>query len=334
MNKRSVSKINAVFWLICGVLAVNLSLEAIPAAGLRFPGQQLRYAESSPVPTLSLPEANPVHTSTVPPVEMQAETSEPTKTDSGTINILLIGQDRLAGEGRSRSDSMILCTFRIEDHSLTLTSILRDLYVSIPGHRDNRINAAYITGGMELLNATLEQNLGIRVDGNIEVDFQQFAGIIDLLGGVRLELRQDEAQYISQVTGSSLGAGLQQLTGAQALAYARIRKLDSDGDFSRTRRQRTLLEALLKSYRNAGLSELLQLPGKILPMVTTDMTKREILELIREAAPSLSKLEIRTQHIPAEGTYSYRTIRGMSVLVADMEAARQLVKDTVQSTAQ
>ena len=90
---------------------------------------------------------------------------------SRIVNILLVGQDRLEGEGRTRSDSMILCTFNKRTRELTLTSFLRDLYVQIPGYGGNRINAAYAYGGMELLEQTLEQNFGVQVDGIVEVDF-------------------------------------------------------------------------------------------------------------------------------------------------------------------
>ena len=104
--------------------------------------------------------------------------------DSDIINILLIGQDRREDETRARSDSMILCTFRKSEKKLTMTSFLRDTYVKIPGYGQNRINVAYAAGGMPLLNKTLENNFGVHIDGNVEVDFYQFADIGYLLGGV------------------------------------------------------------------------------------------------------------------------------------------------------
>ena len=178
-------------------------------------------------------------------------------TGSGIVNILLVGQDRREGEETARSDSMILCTYHRKTGDLTMTSFLRDLYVPIPGHSSNRINAAYSEGGTELLNDTLRENFDLHIDGNIEVDFSQFAQIIDLLGGVRLELREDEAREINKETGSDLTAGIQTLNGEQALTYARIRKLDADGDFSRTSRQRKVMNALLSQYRNIKWSDLL-----------------------------------------------------------------------------
>ena len=120
---------------------------------------------------------------------------------SNLINIMLIGQDRRPGEARTRSDSMILCTFNKKTGQMTMTSFLRDLYVQIPGYQDNRLNVAYAAGGMPLLNETLKHNFGIHVDGNIEVDFTQFAQLVDLMGGVSMELRQDEANSINQSTG-------------------------------------------------------------------------------------------------------------------------------------
>lgn len=249
--------------------------------------------------------------------------------DSPVINILLVGQDRRPGEIRARSDSMILCTVNKQTKTLTLTSILRDLYVQIPGYGDNRINAAYAVGGMSLLSQTLEHNFGIRVDGSVEVDFGQFQSIVDRLGGVELELREDEAQLLNRTLDAGLSAGVQKLTGEQALQYARIRSLDGDGDFSRTNRQRKVVEAVLASCRNASLKTLATLVDDVLPMLTTDMSKFRILSLAMELFPLLPELELISQHVPQDGTYSGKMIRGMAVLVADMDAARAFLEKTL-----
>ena len=245
------------------------------------------------------------------------------------INILLIGQDRRPGETRARSDSMILCTVNRNDKTIVLTSFMRDLYVQIPGYGNNRINASYAWGGMELLNKTLEQNFGIYIDGNVEVDFEQFTQIVDLLGGVPVELRADEAQYINIDTQSSLTEGLQQLTGAQALSYSRIRNLDADADFSRTNRQRKVLDALFRQVKDAGLVRLLSLLDEVLPMVTTDMSNGEILGYATKVFPMLSGATISSQRVPADGAYKGAMIDGMSVLVADMDQTRQMLQDTL-----
>ena len=248
---------------------------------------------------------------------------------SDLLNILLIGQDAREGEDQARSDSMILCTYRKNTRELVMTSFLRDLYVEIPGHGSNRINAAYSFGGTPLLKQTIEQNFNVAIDGCIEVDFTHFAGIIDQLGGVEIELRQDEADVINQQSGSSLSEGTQWLDGFQALTYSRIRSLDSDGDFSRTNRQRKVINALVDSLRGIGIKEATSVMGKILPMLTTDLNRGQLLLYAVEILPNLSQIDIQSQRIPADGTFTDKTIDGMSVLVADMDAQRKHLRSTL-----
>lgn len=248
---------------------------------------------------------------------------------SDLLNILLIGQDAREGEAQSRSDSMILCTYNKSTRELIMTSFLRDLYVPIPGHGSNRINAAYSFGGTPLLKKTISENFSVAIDGSIEVDFTHFAEIIDQLGGVEMELRKDEAQVINKQTGSNLTEGKQWLDGFQALTYSRIRSLDSDGDFSRTNRQRKLMSAVVDSLRKSSISELTPVIGQILPMLTTDLSRGQLFLYALEILPNLSGMDLRSQRIPADGTFTDQTIDGMSVLVADMEAQRQHLRSTL-----
>ena len=257
-----------------------------------------------------------------------AETERIGGEGSGIVNLLLIGRDTQDGQN-GRSDSMILCTFNKADKTIILTSFLRDLYVPIPGHRSNRMNAAYAFGGAPLLQKTLERNFGLHIDGCIQADFSQFAQIIDLLGGVDITLRRDEAAHISQETGTVLTEGLQTLNGVQALSYSRIRKLDSQGDFGRTDRQRKVLQAIADQVRSASLPTLLSLTRQILPMISTDLSTAEILSYAVTFAPLLTGGTITSQHIPDPETCRYETIQGMSVLTADMSALRQTLKNTL-----
>ena len=240
---------------------------------------------------------------------------------SGLVNILLIGQ-----EG---NQELINALFDTETKEVTMTSFLRDLYVSIPGYSDNRINAAYAFGGSSLLTDTLKENFDIHVDGTVEVDFTQFSQIIDMVGGVTMELRQDEADAINASVPGSLTAGEQWLTGSQALAYSRIRNLDADGDFSRTNRQRKLITALIRAYRDADLRAIVSMVTQALPMISTDMSRLTLLRYAAELFPVLASGDVASQQIPADGSYSIQTINDMSVLVADMEATRQFLRQTL-----
>lgn len=254
---------------------------------------------------------------------------EKVETGENIVNILLIGQDARGNE-RARSDSMILCTFNKETNTITMTSFMRDMYVKIPGYYNNRINAAYPAGGMSLLNETLEYNFGVEVDGNVEVNFNHFAQVIDALGGVDVELTSAEANHInSQGVGGILTEGVNHLDGNQALAYSRIRKLGGDGDFGRTARQRKVLNSLIEEFRDADLNTMLDLVEEVLPMITTDMSNSQIISLATELFPMLAECTIVSQRIPADGAYQMTMIDGMSVLLADMDAARELLKDTM-----
>lgn len=243
------------------------------------------------------------------------------------VNILLIGHDREPGDTLSRSDSIILCTWLPETGMLSMISFLRDLYLPIPGHGSNRLNAAYAIGGRELLVQTLEQNFGVTIEGCVEVDFSQFAQIIDALDGVELELRQDEALHINRKCGGSLTEGLQTLNGQEALAYARIRSLDPDGDFSRTRRQRDMLLSLLRRWKDANTLALAGTVGKLLPLVSTDLDPARILHWVFSMAPSMGALRVQSLQLPFPGTFSEEIVNGMAVLVPDIAANRKKLQE-------
>lgn len=252
------------------------------------------------------------------------------------INILLIGQDRREGQGRQRSDAMILCTVNTETGTLTMTSFLRDMYVKIPGYRNNKINACYPLGGMELLDACLEENFGIHVDANIEVDFSGFMELVDMVGGVDIELTADEAWYLNRNgnwgveanQGWRLKEGVNTLTGSQALAYSRIRALGMD--FERTERQRKVLTALVEKVKDLNLIQINDLITEAVSLVTTDMTNKEIFGYASDLFPLLAKLKINTQRIPADGTYSFANLPGAGdSIVLDFDANRQLLVDTL-----
>lgn len=295
-------------------------------------------------PTLSDEEIEMILQETDVPIDMEIEeeytmeATEPQETEAPVetvplieeedhiINVLLIGQDARPGQGRQRSDTMILCTINTEKKTLVMTSFLRDLYVDIPdwngkSYDDNRLNVNYAFGGMGMLDECLKMNFGVVVDHNLAVNFSGFERIVDILGGVGIYLSDAEAGHLG------LPSGWNHLDGHNALRYARIRKLDSD--FGRTNRQRTVLKALLEKVRNSSLKNLLRLTDTIFPLISTDMENDEIVDLVMEIFPILPELEVSTQHIPAKDSYQGKYIRGMAVLVADMEATRQLLRDTI-----
>ena len=326
----------------CGILLLLLLLVASLIMGLAAYGYHNVLGKINRVDgteeTLSQAEIDAIENETDPPEELAGELEEHDgvldedadliEKGDHIINILLIGQDRRPGESRARSDSMVLCTIDTQKKTLVMTSFLRDLYVDIPdwkgrSYQDNRLNACYAFGGMGMLDLALEKNFGVQVDHNLEVDFSGFEEIIRIFGGVTINLTKAEANYL----GGGLKEGTNFLNPEQALAYSRIRYLDSD--FGRTNRQRNVLTALFNSIKTMNSDQLSKLINKILPMITTDMTNADITGYMVKLIPILPELEITTQHIPASGTYKSCYVRGMAVLVPDLEANRAILRETL-----
>lgn len=244
----------------------------------------------------------------------------------GIINILLIGQDRRPDEGRRRSDSMILCSFNTKRGTISMVSFLRDTYVYIPGYGSEKLNAAYAYGGFSCLNETLAVNFGVHIDANAEVDFSGFEQVIDLLGGVSINLTQKEVDHLNANNNWNLQAGINHLDGEKALAYSRIRKIDMDA--IRAQRQRNVLMALINKYKNKSVGEMIDLLDDILPLITTDMTNEEIVGYIVELLPMLRTTNIVTQQIPAPDTYESMTVGKVTATkVADMALNRKILED-------
>ena len=270
------------------------------------------------------------------PEELDVMTDEEQVIGGEIINILLIGQDTRNAAQRGLSDSMILVSVNSETKKLVMTSFMRDLYIDIPGDRGGyyrqRLNTAYAVGGMEKLDATISYNFGVEIDNNIEVDFSGFQTIVDAMGGVDVTLTAAEAKHLmGKYPHWTLTEGENHLTGEQALAYSRIRAIDSD--FYRTERQRVVLNKLFEKVRDLNVTELLSLAKEFAPLITTDMTNAEITGYIIKLAPMLSKLEVVTQRVPVDGSWwganAGTEESPMYVIYCNLTANRQLLRDTI-----
>lgn len=254
-----------------------------------------------------------------------------------TINILLVGQDARPGDKRYRSDAMILCTIKPQDNTVIMTSFLRDMYVKIPGIKSKqKLNAAYMFGGMELLRDTMMENFGIEVDNIVEVNFNGFMEIVDIMGGVEIELTKAEANHLNRrgnwgVTKEddwSLVEGPNLLTGSQALAYSRIRYIGTD--FERVERQKRVLTEMVDKVRHLSLTEINNLVMTFASLITTDMTNSEITGYVIDLFPMLLDLNIVSQRIPLDKTYRDENVKGVgAVLVIDFEKNLEFLKQTL-----
>ena len=303
-------------WIALGVLAA-LVLAAV-IGGMIYWNHMLSLMGNpqDTVPTLSQEALDALigTTETAPEPTSPEETWPQVTSDENITNIMLVGQSWREGEENMLSDTMIQCSINREMRTLSLVSFMRDLYVPLPayaGHGPgrNRINVCYALGstwtrtsqgGMEMLAKCVEQNFGIHVDHTIEIGFDTFTSIIDAMGGVEVELTEAEAEYLTKHVGyvGEMQPGYQTLDGTEALAYARIRKIDSDRQ--RTARQRSLITSLLDKCREMNLLELHDLATTILPMITTDMTNKEITNYIWEFLPMVKDIRVASLTCPAD----------------------------------
>lgn len=266
--------------------------------------------------------------------------TEPMK-EEGVINVLLIGNDSRKGGEDGRSDAMILVSVSNQTKKIYMTSLLRDMYVEIPGYKNNRLNSAYSYGGAELLMETVEKNFDIEVNRYALVNFEAFANLVDVVGGVELDLSSEEIEYVNgylveynmllnrpQGTDNmdTSVSGLVHLNGAQALAYTRNRYLGTD--FGRTERQRKVLNEMIRKLPMAMVKNPTGVTEGLFANLTTNLTQAECYRLSL-MAPKILGYEIVQGSIPIEGTYKNTTIRKMSVLEVDFEANKKFIRDNI-----
>lgn len=216
--------------------------------------------------------------------------------DKNIINVLLCGVDNgdspnVASDGRS--DTIMLVSVDKKNKKITLTSFFRDTwtYMRIPKsdgtYEDayNKINAAYIFGGPATLIETIENDYKIEIDQYIAVDFKSFPKLIDAVGGVTVDVQEYEANYIrrtSSHTNFPYGKNTK-LNGKQALIFSRIRHSDNDGDISRTRRQRSVIKALIESAKTATNGQLVNAFKQVSNYMRTGYKQSEVIKLIAQA---------------------------------------------------
>ena len=221
-----------------------------------------------------------------------------------TKNILLCGCD-IDENGISRTDSMIILSIDHAHRKIKMTSLMRDMYLKIPGHGKNKLNAAFTFGGGDLLLETIYLNFGMRIDRYVCVDYAAFAAVVDDLGGVEVEIEEMELeQFNKYVQGGKKNriteAGRYNFNGQQALSYCRIRKVGTDT--ARTARQRNVLREIMKKCRSLSPLKAQRILSVVAPCVTTNMTRDEMNSLLWEGLSSLN-YDTMGLRIPIDGTW-------------------------------
>lgn len=234
----------------------------------------------------------------------------------GITNILLLGTDGRPGDSSFRTDSMIIATIDSTNKNIKLTSLARDTYVDIPGKGKGKLNAAYFWGKEDLLFQTIEQNFQIRLDKYAMVNFDGLMNIINILGGVEVDVKPHEIKYINDCieetyaacTYSNKGSkqlisssGMQNLNGYQALAYSQVR--NSDSAINRDGRQREVILSMVDGIKDMSVTKFPELINTILPYVTTNLNVSEMIKLATNVLLNGSLNNIKQAEFPIIDNY-------------------------------
>lgn len=226
-------------------------------------------------------------------------------------NFLIFGVEEIGGA--RNTDAMLIGTINTKDKKIKLTSLLRDSYVEIPGYKANKLNSAFAKGGTDLLIETIEKNYKVQIDGYAYVNFESFEKLIDMLGGVTIELGKEEAaylnktNYISKKSNRNVVPGVNKLNGNQAMGYVRVRKVKTLGganyDYGRVVRQQRVLKAIFNSMMSSkNLFKLISISKEALSYVTTDLSQKQI-EVLMEAVVENKMTTLETSRIPVDGAF-------------------------------
>ncbi|MBR3808768.1 MAG: LCP family protein [Clostridia bacterium] len=247
------------------------------------------------------------------------------------VNVLLIGADSRQGTNTGNTDVMMLVSLNKKTKQIKLVSFMRDSYLYIEGKNNSycaKLNAAFSMGGPETLLKTIENNYKIEIDDFVMVNFESFKAIIEAMGGITVDVQKYEANYANNRYKLSMpyGDGVT-LDGEEALAFCRIRGCDADGDVSRTRRQRQVINAMINRVTNASVSDLNKYLNAFLPYVYTGFSKSEVLSLGMKAITNgwafyeRSELQIPTPETRTSGSM------GSWIWVVDYQLAAQTLQN-------
>lgn len=214
---------------------------------------------------------------------------------TGYLNVALFGVDsREASLGKgTRSDTIMIASLNQETGEVKISSVYRDTILQQSDGTYNKANAAYSFGGVEEAVALLNKNLDLNIEHYVAVNFNAMIDVIDTLGGLDIELTEEEVKYTNMycdetavVTGRPfeedlVGAGVHHLDGVQATSFCRIRYTKGD-DFKRTERQRFVIEKIVEKLQAANLATINKIADDVFAEVGTNLTLPEILSYAKD----------------------------------------------------
>ncbi|PRO64214.1 LCP family protein [Alkalicoccus urumqiensis] len=263
------------------------------------------------------------------PEEAEDEDADEESSSLDYISILLVGVDN--DNGAERTDTILLGQYHPSTGDVKMASLMRDMYVDIPGRGRNKINAAFAYGGMELLRQTIKENFDYDVDHYAQVDFDGFEEVVDTLAPDGIEVEVEDRMYYEDRAGDLLidfDEGEQLMDGEEALQYVRFRA-DSNNDFGRVARQQQMLQVLQNELLSvSGITQVPALLGSIEPFINTSLSNGRLISYARDFVRNGDSTSFDSITIPEAGGYEYATYsHAGSVLEPDFDSNIELMDE-------
>lgn len=252
------------------------------------------------------------------------------KKNEEIVNILLTGMDARSYDTRSRSDAIILLSYNKTTKNIKMVSFMRDSWVYLVDKGWSRINAATAYGGTGLLINSINYNFDLDIQNYVEIKFNDFKKVIDIIDGIDVQLSQAEIDYINNKlhvedndfnNDITQSPGIVHLNGAQALWHCRNRTI-GNSDFTRTERQREVLEIIINKALRQDLNVVINLLYEMQNYVNTNIPISTIIDMATSLLTN-GNIKIETTRIPFDGMYQYANKNGASVLELDMDKNKE-----------
>lgn len=257
----------------------------------------------------------------------EADSFQGEKDTKEEVNVLLLGSDS-RGEKSARTDTIMVAHYNPQSNNVKLISFMRDMYVLIPGHGKQKLNAAYSLGGTELLRQTIKTNFGLDIHHYAIVDFHGFEKAVDILVPEGIEV--DIPYKMSDGIGMTLEEGIQQLHGEQLLGYVRFRQ-DRLSDFGRVQRQQEVISKLKEEA--VSLNSVTKLPEMLELLHThidTNIDSPTLLAIGKDVLTNQGG-EMQTIRIPEDGSFENESYEGIGeVLEVDLEQNKKALEELLE----
>ena len=250
----------------------------------------------------------------------------------GTKTFLIMGMDNYGSlYENGRSDVIMLAQVDFSKTKISTVTFARDMFIENDYGKLTKINTIVKSKGEQGLCSLIEKNFGVKIDGWFRVNFTSLIELVDAIGGAEVELTKAEVNYLSEAglnvyPDHPLAEGSSHLNGAQALAYARCRKLDND--LGRGERQSKLISAMVRQTRRMTAANVVDVFNSLKHVWLSSYSGSEQAKLVFQAL-WLRGAKVQSISVPFSGEWHYGNAGSVSGIIADLEANKLLLLDAL-----